>query len=679
MDFKQFLIEISKKELESLDLERSLHFDKIFKDKLRILIPLESDRGLNYLIKAFEENGYVVDYEDLVDKKIVYKPVTTQQGTKNRPEKVGGILQSWIKNAKHPENLEEYKKLLDWWQKNSGNLKNNEVGSSIIVSRSPIDLVRMSDHDGITSCHSPSGSYFKCARQEAKTGGAVAYVVKNSDIKGLDLQKPEIFEDKQRKVSGIVPLERIRLRRFTNGSLDLLLPELRTYGIKNVGFLDAVSKWAQTSQKDAIDQIDPEKDYAKFDLAGGSYQDTKADKIWSTFFSKQVIGSKQSIHADDEDEDDNDNLEQRAERQLEEHQASWKNVHVSLDFYDDILSYSAWVGFQIPVKLFEVDLGDRKVWREVKEVIENAIDIYSIESMEVQQEGRNYQFSFSFYEEDSYERDQLVRFEHFLDYVDSVDSGFEDHVNKVYTALIDKGYLKSVIDKIEFDNFNMERDEDGTTISSEPEKIGYLKDYPIAAGSGYYGSSSVFERNGKIYLSKLTSEIHSQIQALNLFPFKISEKEMKIFMQAGMTQGRDNPTKATSGTSEKQGQPPIYFLTGWAYFEFSKSLGNNMVSDTNSIKRLRNFDKNWDFYIGKLAKVFDMFIKRDMQAFAQMHPNIRDVEHDNDWGTKLSNFRSQNKLPQQKLPSKPYPPPKSPYQQKRFKFESFKNWILNRS
>jgi hypothetical protein len=132
------LREVSKKDLENIDLKRDLHFNNIFGNKLRIVIPLDQDNNINKLISKLEELGYEVDYEDLINKKQAYKKIKTQQGEKLRPEKIGKILQS-----------SNQKELLDWWQKNGDNLKNNKTGSSIIISRSPIDVLRMSDHDGM--------------------------------------------------------------------------------------------------------------------------------------------------------------------------------------------------------------------------------------------------------------------------------------------------------------------------------------------------------------------------------------------------------------------------------------------------------------------------------------------------------------------------------------------------
>ena len=179
MNFYQLWLEISKKQLESIPLDRELHFNSLFGNKLRILIPLEGNQELHKLLETLEFFGYETDVNDAISKKIVYKKIKSQQQEKLRPEKIGGVLQNLIKNYDKLKSSfssfylvppkHEITELLDWWQKNSADLKSAKTGSSIIISRSPIDLVRMSDHDGISSCHSPDGSFFKCAIQEAKT------------------------------------------------------------------------------------------------------------------------------------------------------------------------------------------------------------------------------------------------------------------------------------------------------------------------------------------------------------------------------------------------------------------------------------------------------------------------------------------------------------------------------
>ena len=80
--------------------------------------------------------------------------------------------------------------LLEWWNKRQIYYTNDnkwedvqelfdmtatEHKYSIIVSRVPIDILRMSDIGRISSCHREGGEYFQCAREEARGHGIVAY------------------------------------------------------------------------------------------------------------------------------------------------------------------------------------------------------------------------------------------------------------------------------------------------------------------------------------------------------------------------------------------------------------------------------------------------------------------------------------------------------------------------
>ena len=58
---------------------------------------------------------------------------------------------------------------------------------SIIITRDPIDVLRMADFKNIQSCHTPpslggASEYYKCAVAEAHGHGAVAYVVDTEDL-----------------------------------------------------------------------------------------------------------------------------------------------------------------------------------------------------------------------------------------------------------------------------------------------------------------------------------------------------------------------------------------------------------------------------------------------------------------------------------------------------------------
>lgn len=611
--FKDFLNEVSKEDIEKINIERDLHFNNLFGNKLRIVVPLEQDENLNQLIKKLEELDYEVNYEDLINKKQVYKKIKTQQGLKVRPEKVGKVLQ-----------YHKLTNLLDWWQKNSENIKNSEVGASIVISRSPIDVLRMSDHDGISSCHSPEKAFYKCARQEARTGGAIAYVVKKSDLKKVNLQDPEIFEDKDRKVAGIIPLERLRLRRLTRltkegDKQDLLLPELKTYGVKNVGFFDAVKSWAKNSQENIIKQINPGEDYKSFHLKGGSYQDTSSDAIWNKFFDASVAGRKSSTDIEEEEEDESVNIYDRAEESLEQHRRNWTHMDVYLDEEGGYLHYSSYFEVSIPKKLFNVDIIEllkSKNWkeqREIKRVIEDAVDIPGIQDFEIEDYDQSFGFRFNIGEEGGYQ-DQLTNFEHFLDLIDKVDEDFQDHINRVYKVLLDKGYIKNLSEKIEFKNFDIELDDDFTIRSKESEKLGYLKNYEIPKTAVKASMNKIFLRSWPNVITKLEDFFVDYINKYKIFPFKLNSNNISLFL----LNNANIVYEPIYNTGEKlTGWASI---TGWVYFELNLSLNLNLYKNAEFIKRIKNLDNNWDFYIKKLSTVFDQFMTDRIKTASQQWP-----------------------------------------------------------
>jgi hypothetical protein len=621
MNFKNWLDQnINEiKSLSGIDPERDLLFNNIFSDKLRMLIPLDSNKELQELTKLLEDLGYTVNYEDLVDKKIIYKKIKTKEGEKSRPEKVGKALQSAI-SFKTPLSSKA-EELLDWWQKNSSYLKNTQTGASIIISRSPIDLVRMSDHDNITSCHDPKRSHFKCAKQEARTGGAIAYVVKNSDLVGVDIQKPELFKDKDRKIDGIVPLERLRLRRFNKDEIDLLLPELSTYGTSHIGFYDAVKNWAKSAQSNNIEKMNPEEDYDKFDLKGGTYQDTPADEIWGEFFGKKFSKNRKTSKDEKEERKDStsgDDLDEDAGRQIAEHSASWKHFHVYHDVTDDYdgeggayLSYSASVSFTIPVR--ETTEKFKKAWanwkdqRELDSIVRTSIDIYTINDInwDYHQEGKKeYHVANLSIDDEDRHQDQITGLEHFLDYIDDLDNNYETHVQKVYVKLIEKGYMKSPKTDFEFKNFEVEvDDEEGdVTMRSTPEKVGYLKDYPIDGPNPLR-----IEHKDDILLGALKLEIFNN-PSIKAIPF-IDPLSIVLYMPKNTTQGWH------TGQARK--------LTGYVYLKFSKSF-KHLDYDNKSkiIAQIKQLDKNWDAYMKRLSQIFELTIKGDLEKRNKMFNSL---------------------------------------------------------
>lgn len=214
-------------------------------------------------------------------------------------------------------------RMIDWWQKNQSKINQDpevaqlavdqysnvydfdwtkfdtvgdnegagEVSSkySIILSRVPVDVLRMSDHDGIESCHSqPSnygtGGYFYCAIAEAQNEGAIAYLVNTEDLEEIDIRSPEIFKDRERGVKGIQPIARIRLRTLKDTEKDqtIAVPERRTYGPFINGFEEFVRTQMASQQKDLfVTQTEDGKkeltlpQVSKLTRIGGSYQDNQ--------------------------------------------------------------------------------------------------------------------------------------------------------------------------------------------------------------------------------------------------------------------------------------------------------------------------------------------------------------------------------------------------------------------
>lgn len=182
----------------------------------------------------------------------------------------------------------------------------------LIISRKPIDILRMSDHPGMRSCHRPpspsgttrderaSGEYFNCAVHESRGNGAVAYFVSNSNLNQIsDLENAEIFKDPDRGIEGVIPVTRIRLRRymFLPTKQEFLLPETTIYGTtKDVDlFKKTLNNWALNSQKDVISSIISRQEISLSDfiLIGGSYADNSTLNLLKNFIP-QIIQRKLS-------------------------------------------------------------------------------------------------------------------------------------------------------------------------------------------------------------------------------------------------------------------------------------------------------------------------------------------------------------------------------------------------
>ena len=362
----------------------ALPFNKLFDDQLRKVIPLGKaiapNSEISSLINWFKRNGYELDFKT----GLASKEVEDRQGNKRLKQmKAGKLLASAQKylakydklygemndivvdlgySVDHRENKEWQKKReermevleraervfpaisrdvvatvqnhIEFWNKKSQFYRENPekafIDYSIILSRAPIDVLRMSDHRNIRSCHSEGSDYFKCARAEAQGHGPIAYAVETRDLEDIDITDDEIFEDRDRGIDGIEPVARVRLRKFTEkeSGFDFAVPEQRTYGTSIPGFVKKVTDWARESQEpiweNFIDEnsgkIDP-KFHSMFYRTGGSYTDTSSSSLFNKMFEDygaNFTGTAPHRGSEEEFGDEGDEYEQDYERFHEE-------------------------------------------------------------------------------------------------------------------------------------------------------------------------------------------------------------------------------------------------------------------------------------------------------------------------------------------------------------------------
>lgn len=316
------LNEISKEELEKTKVEKYLldkeekyaqgkggdvskePLEPIFEGKKRFAIPFGSktdmspnDRALLFYISKIREQGWTVDLNEPFGyaTKIVEKEFKGQKFVDKKRVKIGPLIMAISPAA------------AEFWQKNNKfyTTKENELyfasNYMIVFSRVPIDLLRMSDHDKWSSCHSPpgrsgGGAYFRCAVEESITGGAIAYIVKTEELEGIDLERDEVFKDVEREIGGANPLSRLRIRRFINrygdDTFELGVPEIRVYGQDFPGFYQAVARVVMDKQKGEIKKIKEAYGINKLDLDdwtlfGGTYEDSSGWALFTEFFGQE--------------------------------------------------------------------------------------------------------------------------------------------------------------------------------------------------------------------------------------------------------------------------------------------------------------------------------------------------------------------------------------------------------
>lgn len=381
--YKKVIInEISSKfvdEVKNAVKEQELPFNNIFGNKLRLVIPVKGTKTYQEILDAVSKTPNYYGFDP--QKKEVIKKI------KLDPKYGGGEKEQRINLGKAISSLrdiseEEKKKYLNWFAGYNSNIPemDNLKKYSIIISRSPIDILRMSDIGAIDSCHAEGGAYFHCAIQEAKKGGPIAYIVKTKDIENLteeEFQNEEIFEDSSRNVQGVTALARLRIRKYLDIDTEneIAIPELKIYGTRIEGFYDTVKDFFKEKQPD-LDEDNLIRSFQNKRLVktGGTYGDSGDSAIFNRMFNTDVLYGSLGHRGEDENEESENGNEARYD-QFEEELRGFNDaygdslVHFNAGYdvqqYDDgdDVYYNAWGGTK-----FEFD-----------ENIEFTDDFYDIE------------------------------------------------------------------------------------------------------------------------------------------------------------------------------------------------------------------------------------------------------------------------------------------------------------
>ena len=471
--------ELKSKHVSALADVEDLPFDNVFGDAMRVIIPFES----GYLVKLKKH----IEQSPPADKKVqvdLNNGVATEEGMTNigKPYKRVHRLAAFIQKN-YPNHFDAYNKAASRFTKGE-NKTSNEY--SIVLSRNPIDIARMSDHEGLKSCHSQGDSYFHCALTEAQGHGPIAYLVKTDDlnqVKDKIPTKEEIFSDGERGILGIKPIARIRVRRFLNkkDDYDLAVPEIRTYGKSIDGFEESLSNWLYDKQKEKFGDGLPDMD--DFVRTGGSYTDNSASSLFNSFFKQNRY-----YHGDvDYEGEGGKALADQYDEECQAFRDQYSFKHVWADFSIEEADQEAYVymngAVQYTFEQHEVAkmIGNHKEKREVQNKINSAISFY-LENVELDEEDGKLQVRCDISTND-YSPDP-DGFHEFLSWCEDIDDEYDKDYYKVRQALVGAGILRHPhsddtivgIENNKFRNFESFIDEDnGSVVIHIPKmKIGNL-------------------------------------------------------------------------------------------------------------------------------------------------------------------------------------------------------------
>lgn len=362
-------------------------FPKLFREHKRIIIPLKNDAILD-IVNNLERGNTATKtkYRVDLDNKVAYRYVVTNKEIKldPRPMRLGKVIFK-----------ELGKEQSDQWSIQQNSIQDTDY--SIIISRDPIDVARMSDFYTIQSCHSPDGEYFSSAMQEAINGGAIAYLVRNEEVDEFvkirggyeHLEDEDIFIDRDRGiVRGITPISRLRINKYydeDDANQQIALPINRLYGASNVaGFFDTVKQYLYTEQEKYINYNDL---YLKnYKRAGGDYADERDKEIIEDFFGNDM-GIKKDLEHDGGDISDIYNEELESIMKEINGKLTYSGVYGNCENNDgyNYIYASGTTTFKIRGTLLKDKIG-LETEKELEKKIQIASD-FSIQEIRMEEEG----------------------------------------------------------------------------------------------------------------------------------------------------------------------------------------------------------------------------------------------------------------------------------------------------
>jgi hypothetical protein len=488
MKFNQFfqktlVSEISQSVIDKLpyNLQQELSknkmsFNKIFGNQLRLIEPLRGTSQYGETIRNLLSDDFEFDFEKwtgtkLTDKdkknptrigkllnnkkrELLKKISDLQEELKTPPKTEVVVFHHSVKSGwieKYKIQIKEIDDLLKVNDLQKAHISTTKSQYSIIYSRVPVDVVRMSDFSW-RSCHSEGGDYFYCALADAVLNAGIAYLVDTQQLiqfaGGQDkiqsfLQQDEIFKDSKRAISGIQPLARIRIRNVIDSQGNsIAVPSTKIYKDKDLKgvdetFKDQVLMWAKKQDVSNYEWEDT------LTLKGGSYQDANVDvktmikKIWGKDISYDVSEDEDEFR--DEQDEENDHIEEQF----------WDNVREEIDvekIFRDALGRDYEENFTVDLNLYNGELKlEYDLSGEFLEFLSKKSTNLDKKTIRLQRQTTAYDKNFTVFIDPKNRKDiQFTSVKSFVlyDYDHDVQTGYFDYRGFVYS--IEK-YIESVI------------------------------------------------------------------------------------------------------------------------------------------------------------------------------------------------------------------------------------------